>query len=201
MRALRANVKPAHCKFKGRTFSSQLFAASNSANACFLSTTELTTLALGRCSRLLNRFPYGHETTTTLCVFCGESYAIQRPCCPPVNECRVRSTVIIHTARHAAFWPQPVGSLPLAQNAWHCTRYLLVIIAVRSTLRMRALRANVKPAHCKFKGRTFSFRNSANACFLATTDHPCTSTVSTPAEPLSVWTSPHETTTRYAFLR
>ena len=54
-----------------------------------------------------------------------------------------------------------------------------------------ALRANVKPAHCKFKGHTFS-ANSANA---STTDHPCTSTVSTPAEPLSVWTSPHETTT------
>ena len=41
-----------------------------------------------------------------------------------------------------------------------------------STLRMRALRANVKPAHCKFKGRTFSASNSVNACFLATTDHP-----------------------------
>ena len=51
----------------------------------------------------------------------GESYAIQRPCCHPVNECSVRSTVIKHTAEHVAFWPQPVGSLPLAQNAWHCT--------------------------------------------------------------------------------
>ena len=36
-------------------------------------------------------------------------------------ECRVRSTVIKHTAEHVTFWPQPVGSLPLAQNAWHCT--------------------------------------------------------------------------------
>ena len=129
--------------------------------------------------------------------FYGESYAIQRPCCPPVTriqrcpllllwvatksctlqqfiECRVRSTVIKHTAGHVAFWPQPVGSLPLAQNAWHCTSIYVYIYIRSSALRMRALRANVKPAHWKFKGRTFSanFRNSANACFLATTDHP-----------------------------
>ena len=60
--------------------------------------------------------------------------------------------------------------------------YICIYISVRrvsSTLRMRALRANVKPAHCKFKGRTFS----------------------APAELLSVWTSPHEPTTCYAFLR
>ena len=73
----------------------------------------------------------------------------------------------------------------------------LNFLAFPTTLRMRALRANVKPAHCKFKGRTFSATasSSANACLLSTTDHPCAWTVSTPAEPISVWTSPHETTT------
>ena len=53
--------------------------------------------------------------------FYGESYAIATtavlPSCQQFIECRVRSTVIKHTARHVAFWPQPVGSLPLAQNA------------------------------------------------------------------------------------
>ena len=34
--------------------------------------------------------------------------------------------------------------------------YMYIYIRSSSTLRMRALRANVKPAHCKFKGRTFS---------------------------------------------
>ena len=33
-------------------------------------------------------------------------------------ECRVQSTVIKRTEGSG---PQPVGSLPLAQNAWHCT--------------------------------------------------------------------------------
>ena len=61
-------------------------------------------------------------------------------------------------------------------------------------------RATEKPAHCKFKGRTFSANfvaasNSTNACSLSTTDHPCAWTVSMPAKRFSVWTSPCETTT------
>ena len=46
------------------------------------------------------------------------------PSCQQFIEYPVRSTVIKHTAGHVAFWPQPVGSLPLAQNAWHCTSTL-----------------------------------------------------------------------------
>ena len=42
--------------------------------------------------------------------------------CKQFIECRVQSTVIKHTAGRVEFWPQPVGSLPLAQNAWHCTK-------------------------------------------------------------------------------
>ena len=46
-----------------------------------------------------------------------------------------------------------------------------VYVYMPSTLRMRALRANVKPAHCKFKGRTFSANFSELskrlACFLS----------------------------------
>ena len=41
------------------------------------------------------------------------------PSCQQFIESRVRS--IKHTAGYVAFLPQPVGSLPLAQNAWHCT--------------------------------------------------------------------------------
>ena len=48
-------------------------------------------------------------------------YAAVLPSCKQFIECRVRSTAIKHTSGHVAFWPQPVGSLPLAQNAWHCT--------------------------------------------------------------------------------
>ena len=43
------------------------------------------------------------------------------PSCQQFIECRVQSPVIKHTAGRVAFWPQPVGSLPFAQNAWHCT--------------------------------------------------------------------------------
>ena len=142
------------------------------------------------------------------------------PSCKQFIECRVRSTVIKHTAGHVAFWPQPVGSLPLAQNAWHCTSWASGSEPTQSYNRAEFLyiyiyiyiyidphRANVKPAHCKFKGRTFSANFSplltqhTPVFFLqlysiyATTDHPCAWTMLTPAEPLSVWTSPHETTT------
>ena len=55
MRALRANVKPAHCKFKGRTFSANFLPLQ--APVFF---PQPTILALGRCQRLLNRFLYGH---------------------------------------------------------------------------------------------------------------------------------------------
>ena len=123
MRALRANVKPAHCKFKGRTFSANFSLLLTQQTPVFFP--QPTIFALGRCQRLLNRSPYGHlhmkQQPLLLCVFYGESYAIQRPSCKQFIECRVRSTVIKHTAGHVAFWPQPVGSLPLAQNAWHCT--------------------------------------------------------------------------------
>ena len=129
MRALRANVKPAHCKFKGRTFSANF---SNSANACFLSTTDHPcTWTVSMPAEPLSVWRSPHETTTTLCVFYGESYAIQRPCCPPVNSLLSAVfdlyTVIKHTAGHVAFWQQPVGSLPLAQNAWHCTSSVLIL--------------------------------------------------------------------------
>ena len=43
------------------------------------------------------------------------------PSCKQFSECHVQSTVIKHTVESVAFLPQPVGSLPLAQNAWHCT--------------------------------------------------------------------------------
>ena len=68
-----------------------------------------------------------------LCVFYGKSYthiAIQWPCLPSCKqfiECAMfaslQSTVIKHTTRYmyVVSWPQPVGSLLLAQNAWHCT--------------------------------------------------------------------------------
>ena len=49
------------------------------------------------------------------------------PSCQQFIEYRVRCTVIKHTAGHVAFWQQPVGSLPLAQNAWHCTSYTAII--------------------------------------------------------------------------
>ena len=64
-----------------------------------------------------------------------------------------------------------------------------------------AIWANIKPAHCKFKGRTFSANfvtasNLTNPCSLSTTDHPWAWTVLMPAERLSVWTGPQP---RYAF--
>ena len=72
--------KPAHCKFKGRTFSATFFAASNSTNACSLSEIPQPTIyALGRCQPLLNDSLYGHlhmKKTTTVCVFYGQSYAL-----------------------------------------------------------------------------------------------------------------------------
>ena len=58
MRALRAKVKPAHCKFKGRTLSANFSPLLTQQTPVFF--LQLTTLALGRCQRLLNRFPYGH---------------------------------------------------------------------------------------------------------------------------------------------
>ena len=51
---------------------------------------QTTILALERCHSLLNNSVWtsSHKTTTTLCVFYGQSYAIyiaiQRACCPPV---------------------------------------------------------------------------------------------------------------------
>ena len=51
----------------------------------------------------------------------GRYTAVLPASCKQFIECRVRSTAIKHTSGHVAFWPQPVGSLPLAQNAWHCT--------------------------------------------------------------------------------
>ena len=150
MRALRANVKPAHCKFKGRTFSANFLPLQ--APVFF---PQPTILALGRCQRLLNRFLYGHlhmKQQPRYAFSTVVRYTAVLPSCKQFIECRVRSTAIKHTSGHVVFWPQPVGSLPLAQNAWHICMY----IRSSSTLRMRALRANVKPAHCKFKGRTFS---------------------------------------------
>ena len=80
----RATGKPAHCKFKGRTFS---LAASNSHNV------QPTILALGRCQRLLDGSPYGHlhmkqqpryvfSTVNRAHIILYR--AIQRACCPPV---------------------------------------------------------------------------------------------------------------------
>ena len=135
MRALRANVKPAHCKFKGRTFSANF---SYSANACFLATTDHPLHFDGvNAAEPLSVWTFPHETTTR--------YAFLRwivhyttavlPSCQHFIECRVRSTVIKHTAGHVAFGPQPVGSLPLAQNAWHCTSiYTYIRTYVRATV-------------------------------------------------------------------
>ena len=120
MRALRANVKPAHCKFKGRTFSANFLPLQ--APVFF---PQPTILALGRCQRLLNRFLYGHLHINNNHVMrflqSIVRYAAVLPSCKQFIECRVPSTAIKHTSGHVAFWPQPVGSLPLAQNAWHCT--------------------------------------------------------------------------------
>ena len=70
-----------------------------------------------------------------------------------------------------------------------------------STMSLHVLQANIKPAHCKFKGRTFSANfvaasNPTNPCSLSTTDHPWAWTVLMPAERLSIWTGPQP---RYAF--
>ena len=67
--------------------------------------------------------------------------------------------------------------------------------------RQCVLRANIKPAHSKFKGCTFSANfvttsNSTTPCCLSTTDHPWAWTVLMPAERLSIWTGPQP---RYAF--
>ena len=64
--------------------------------------------------------------------------------------------------------------------------------------KMRGI-ANVKPAHSKFKGRTFPAASSTSARSLSTTNHPCAWTVPTSAERLSVWKSPQETTTLCVF--
>ena len=58
MRALRANVKPAHCKFKGRTFSANFLPLLAQQTPVFFPQPAI--LALGRCQRLLNLFLYGH---------------------------------------------------------------------------------------------------------------------------------------------
>ena len=137
MRALRANVKPAHCKFKGRTVSANFSPLLTQQTPVFFP--QPTILALRRCQRLLNRSPYGHlhMKQQHAMRFYGESYAIATtavlPSCQQFIECRVRSTVIKHTARHVAFWPQPVGSLPLAQNAWHCTSIHIYTYVLRGT--------------------------------------------------------------------
>ena len=80
MRALRANVKPAHCKFKGRTFSANFLPLQ--APVFF---PQPTILALGRCQRLLNRFLYGHLHMKQQPRYAFSTYAM-RPCCPPVNS-------------------------------------------------------------------------------------------------------------------
>ena len=84
------------------------------------------------------------ESSMCLAKTMRQSYAIQRPCCPPVQfiECRVQSPVIKHTAGRVAFWPQPVGSLPLAQNAWHCTSYTYYVrtyVRPGNTYRIRVI--------------------------------------------------------------
>ena len=84
MRALRANVKPAHCKFKGRTFSANFSPLLTQQTPVFF--LQLTTLELGRCQRLLNRSPYGHlhmKQQPRYAFSTVNRKAIQRPCCPP----------------------------------------------------------------------------------------------------------------------
>ena len=123
MRALRANVMTAHCKFKGRTFSANFLPLLAQQTPVFFP--QPTILALGRCQRLLNRFLYGHLHMKHVMRFLQSivRYTAVLPSCKQFIECRVRSTAIKHTSGYVAFWPQPVGSLPLAQNAWHCTSY------------------------------------------------------------------------------
>ena len=53
------------------------------------------------------------------------------PSCKQCVEWRVQSPVIKHTAGRVAFLPQPVGLLPLAQNAWHCTSSTIISVLLR----------------------------------------------------------------------
>ena len=121
MRALRANVKPAHCKFKGRTFSANFVTQQT---PVFLpQPTILCTSTVSTPAEPLSVWTSPHETTTRYAFlqWIVRYTTAVLPSCQQFIEYRVRCTVIKHTAGHVAFWPQPVGSLPLAQNAWHCT--------------------------------------------------------------------------------
>ena len=88
--ALRANVKPAHCKFKGRQYSSTMRLMQFYARQRFSATRDTTSLthnhcpaALQRCQRLLNGTPCGYVRVRHRPAMCV-SLSINASCCASV---------------------------------------------------------------------------------------------------------------------
>ena len=115
-----------NCKFKGCTFLANLFAASNSANACSLSTTDhpcawMVPTSADRTSP--------HETTTMLYIVYGESYthiAIQRACCPPVYSLLNVPCLLIHDLKCVHVYFDPTKPITSAKNNSSAT--LLIVL-------------------------------------------------------------------------
>ena len=101
--------------------SADIFAASTQQMPVLF--TQPTILVLGRCQRLLNGSPYGHlhmKQPPRYTVNRTHIIAIQRACCPPVYRRATHAvpcSLLYDLLSRLASRPQPVGSLPLAQNA------------------------------------------------------------------------------------